>query len=96
MVTSFVGDGDTPVFDFNPKRASKGHAAHAGALTLAYPSPPASSGGLVVCSTWRVRRALRDIEDPQLLVITRGTSSDCIGKGWCSWQAYWFRRLTPS
>ncbi|MGH8276027.1 MAG: tyrosine-type recombinase/integrase [Steroidobacteraceae bacterium] len=37
---------------------------------MAYPSPPASSGGLVVWSTWRVRRALRQIAHPQLPVIT--------------------------
>ncbi|MHB8295896.1 MAG: alpha/beta fold hydrolase [Acidimicrobiales bacterium] len=37
---------------------------------MAYSSPPVSPGGLVVCSTWRVRRAQVQIADPQLLVIT--------------------------
>lgn len=42
-------------------------------FNIGYPSPPASSGGLVVCSTWRVRRALHEIAHPQLPVITRSS-----------------------
>ena len=40
------------------------------ASTLAYSSPPVSPGRLVDWSTWRVRRALQQVQHPQLLVIT--------------------------
>jgi hypothetical protein len=36
---------------------------------LAYSSPPVSPGRLVVGSTWRVRRGLHQVEDPQHSVI---------------------------